>query len=128
MSNPKDRHLQTPGEANRDKHINFLAIENGDIDPASENIDDNYSEKNQPPDVDNGFFTDDDNSLKTEDEYEEDKENHSGKNEKFTPLEPDTTTSTLGDRISVNPGNADLLTRVKDDNTEPYANENEQQR
>ena len=31
MENKKqDRALQTPGEANRDKHINFLAGENGD--------------------------------------------------------------------------------------------------
>jgi hypothetical protein len=31
---PKDRHLDTPGEANRDKHINFVALENNDPDPA----------------------------------------------------------------------------------------------
>jgi len=31
---PKDRHLDVPGEANRDKHINFVALENGDEDPA----------------------------------------------------------------------------------------------
>lgn len=30
----KDRHLDTPTEANRDKHINFLALEAGDTDPA----------------------------------------------------------------------------------------------
>lgn len=30
----EDRHLQTPSEANRDKHINFTAIENDDRDPA----------------------------------------------------------------------------------------------
>ena len=36
MEAQKDRHLDTPGEANRDKHINFLAEENGDIDPADE--------------------------------------------------------------------------------------------
>jgi len=30
----KDRHLDTPAEANRDKHINFLALEAGDTDPA----------------------------------------------------------------------------------------------
>src|SRR5215213_1888940 len=29
-----DRHLQAPGEANRDKHINFTALEKGDEDPA----------------------------------------------------------------------------------------------
>jgi hypothetical protein len=32
--NPKDRHLDIPSEANRDKHINFRAIENNDEDPA----------------------------------------------------------------------------------------------
>ena len=31
---PKDRHLDTPAEANRDKHINFEAIENNEPDPA----------------------------------------------------------------------------------------------
>lgn len=29
----KDRHLDAPAEANRDKHINFTAIESGDRDP-----------------------------------------------------------------------------------------------
>jgi hypothetical protein len=32
----QDRHLQTPGEANRDKHINFVAEERGEKDPADE--------------------------------------------------------------------------------------------
>ena len=32
--NPKDRHLDIPSEANRDKHINFLALENNGQDPA----------------------------------------------------------------------------------------------
>lgn len=32
----QDRHLQSPGEANRDKHINFVAIESGDVDPADD--------------------------------------------------------------------------------------------
>jgi hypothetical protein len=31
---PKDRHLDVPQEANRDKHINFIALENNDADPA----------------------------------------------------------------------------------------------
>jgi hypothetical protein len=31
---PKDRHLDTPAEANRDKHINFTALERGETDPA----------------------------------------------------------------------------------------------
>src|SRR4051812_25399786 len=32
----QDRHLQAPSEANRDKHINFLAEERGEEDPADE--------------------------------------------------------------------------------------------
>lgn len=35
----QDRHLQSPGEANRDKHINFAALEAGDRDPADEGTD-----------------------------------------------------------------------------------------
>jgi hypothetical protein len=31
---PKDRHLDIPSEANRDKHINFTAMENDEQDPA----------------------------------------------------------------------------------------------
>jgi len=76
--------------------------------------------------VDNGFFTDDDNRLQTKEEYEEDKSNHPGKNEKVTPLEPDTTTPTLGDKISIDFNNEDLVTPVKDDDTEPYINEDDQ--
>ena len=30
----KDRHLDIPAEANRDKHINFLALESGETDPS----------------------------------------------------------------------------------------------
>jgi len=33
---PADRHIDVPAEANRDKHINFLALENSDTDPADE--------------------------------------------------------------------------------------------
>ena len=33
----QDRILQTPSEANRDKHVNFVAQESGDIDPSTEN-------------------------------------------------------------------------------------------
>ena len=33
---PADRHIDVPAEANRDKHINFLALENGETDPADE--------------------------------------------------------------------------------------------
>jgi hypothetical protein len=31
---PKDRHLETPSEANRDKHINFVALERNEEDPS----------------------------------------------------------------------------------------------
>jgi hypothetical protein len=33
----KDRHIDIPAEANRGKHINFVAIESGDPDPRSDN-------------------------------------------------------------------------------------------
>ena len=33
---PADRHIDVPAEANRDKHINFLALENSNTDPADE--------------------------------------------------------------------------------------------
>jgi hypothetical protein len=42
----QDRHLQTPGEANRDKHINFRAIESGDTDPADEDTTNIYGPEN----------------------------------------------------------------------------------
>jgi hypothetical protein len=32
-----DRHLDVPAEANRDKHINYVAIENQETDPALDN-------------------------------------------------------------------------------------------
>jgi hypothetical protein len=42
----QDRHLQTPGEANRDKHINFEAIESGDNDPSNDDSGKLYSSEN----------------------------------------------------------------------------------
>ena len=33
---PADRHIDVPAEANRDKHINFTALENKEPDPADE--------------------------------------------------------------------------------------------
>ena len=36
-----DRHLDIPSEANRDKHVNFIAQERGDEDPGSALTDDN---------------------------------------------------------------------------------------
>lgn len=42
----QDRHLQTPGEANRDKHINFVAEERGEQDPADEGRKEQRENKN----------------------------------------------------------------------------------
>lgn len=124
MEEQKDRRLETPGEANRDKHINFLAEENGDVDPASENDNDDNVESAD----DNGFFSDDDNELQTKEEHEEDKSNHLSSKGKVIPLDPDTNTTTIEDRISVNKNNDDLLTLVKDDDSNPYENEDNQPR
>ena len=44
---PKDRHLDIPAEANRDKHINFVALENNDIDPADEKATGKLADKNK---------------------------------------------------------------------------------
>ena len=35
-SKERDRHLDTPAEAYRDKHINFVALEAGDADPSNQ--------------------------------------------------------------------------------------------
>jgi hypothetical protein len=129
MKEQKDRHLDAPGEANRDKHINFLAEEMGDVDPADEQFNDRENNaKENLEDVDNGFFTDDKNKLQTKAESENDKNvHHSAKKEKTVPINPDKR-ETLGDRISINKNNGDILTRVKDDNNSDYKNEGDQPR
>jgi hypothetical protein len=33
---PKDRHLDVPAEANRDKHVNFVANERSETDPSAD--------------------------------------------------------------------------------------------
>jgi hypothetical protein len=127
MKAQKDRHLDAPGEANRDKHINFLAEENGDTDPADETfVNDASNNDTDTSDVDNGFFTDDNNKLQTKEENENDKNVHpSAQQQKVSPSEPDNKT-TLGDRISLNTNNDDILTRVKDDKNSAYTNEDDQ--
>jgi len=127
MKAQKDRHLDAPSEANRDKHINFLAEENGDKDPADEQFNDaeNNSDENSE-DVDNGFFTDDDNSLQTKEEGESDKRNYaSEKKEKVIPSAPDENT-TLADRITVANKNEDILTPIKDNEKTRYTNNEHQ--
>ena len=42
----KDRHLDIPSEANRDKHINFAALENEDTEPADQPATGKLAEKN----------------------------------------------------------------------------------
>src|SRR6478609_5833212 len=100
MANQQHRDLETSGEANPDKNNNSSTKKNINVNPASQNANDEEGD-------DNGFFTDEDNTLQTKEEHEEDQNNHPDKSEKVTPLDLDTT-STLGDKITVNPGNADL--------------------
>lgn len=104
MKAQKDRHLEAPGEANRDKHINFLAAKNGDVDPADEEFEDDLEEEENnisddedavvnndlyktdagdTAEVDNGFFTDDDNRLQTKEEDENYKSHQPASNEKY---------------------------------------------
>ena len=84
MKPVKDRHLDTPGEANRDKHINFLVEEMGDADPADETFDDNISNKNAD-NVDSGFFTNDDDSETNSKEHKD----FTNSSEKIMPVPPD---------------------------------------
>jgi len=126
MKPVKDRHLDTPGEANGDKHINFLAEEMGDVAPAGEKFNDETEANENTEDVDNGFFTDDDNELQTKEENENDKSMHaSAPQQRVSPLEPDNKT-TLADRISVNKNNDDILSGVKDNSNPDYTNEDDQ--
>jgi len=63
MPEPKDPHLGAPGEANRDKHINFLAEDRGEnYDDTSDIDNERLSDDNTADnsEVDNGFFDTDD--------------------------------------------------------------------
>jgi hypothetical protein len=61
MNEEQDGHLQAPGEASRDKHINFLALEQDDTEPADEG-NTNTSQGNEPA-VDNAFSSTDENTI-----------------------------------------------------------------
>jgi len=124
MTKQKDRHLEAPGEANRDKHVNFLADENGDIDPADDNSGNNKNEESEDGD-DNGFFTDDDNQLQTQKEYDNYKSHRFEKKEKVIPV-PTSSNKTVTDKITVNAKIEDLLTPVIDDDSKPYIQEDDQ--
>lgn len=43
----KSRHLDTPSESNRDKHINFLAQEGGDEDPGADKFGNLFKKENR---------------------------------------------------------------------------------
>jgi hypothetical protein len=45
----KDRHLDVPAEANRDKHINFVALERNEKDVADEGSAQNAKRKKKYP-------------------------------------------------------------------------------
>jgi len=124
MAKQKDRHLESPGEANRDKHINFLAEEQGDPDPASENFDENAAACNSAAGVDNGFFTADDNGLQSREKIKMTIRNSfDDKNGKPTPSDTEDT-KTAGDKIGVNKHNYDL--GVTDGPNGDYKNEDDQ--
>lgn len=90
------------------------------------NLQSSQTRKEDTTNNDDKLFIDDDNSLQTKEEHEEDENNRPGKNEKLTPIEPDTTTPTLGDKISIDFTNEDLFTPVKNDDTSSYTNEDDQ--
>jgi hypothetical protein len=108
----QDRHLQAPSEANRDKHINFLAEERGEKDPADEgkngnkggeSKDDNpkavYTNsdaaqqqiertfnpqnKGRKDDPSSDVYTTDNSTLQTKEEHEHDKNVHPNRNNKI---------------------------------------------
>jgi len=111
MPKQKDRHLESPGEANRDKHINFVALEQGDDDPGSETFE-NDADSNSTASIDNGFFSDDQGS---EDPDE---------SNKSISLEPGDK-KTFANKANLNRNKEDLATRV-DKPDAGYTNEDDQ--
>ena len=81
----QDRHLQTPAEANRDKHINFRAIESGDNDRADEDTTNIYGPDNS--------------RLQTPEEEEMDKKRSVTENDDITVTNTDLR-ETNADRIA----------------------------
>lgn len=97
----QDISLQAPGEANREKHINFLEKEEMDMDITDA---DNAGDANFTP-----VYLDEDNTLQTPDEKRHDEQVHPGKNEKVEPSEDDLD-ETLFDRL--NSGDQNTSTKV----------------
>ena len=134
MSTQRDRHLEAPGEANRDKHINFLAEEQGDEDPASEDFGENDDEvdkddtaaRNSVAGVDDRLIPGDDNRFQTPAEQKHDSSSSAATRiEKATPLDAHEK-ETLADKISINKNNDDIAAPVADQQNFGYTNEDDQ--
>ncbi|HEY6977687.1 MAG TPA: hypothetical protein VH396_15420 [Chitinophagaceae bacterium] len=127
----QDRHLQAPGEANRDKHINFLAEERGEEDLADEGRNGSKEDKSQD-DEPNAVYTNsdaarqqiertsnpqlkgrkddplsdvyatDDSTLQTKEEHEHDKNVHPNRNNKIDI--PDLRETDIDKDVSSNQG------------------------
>lgn len=54
----KSRHLDVPEESNRDKHVNFLAQENGETDPGADDYGELYDEDQPDEDQEEDDATD----------------------------------------------------------------------
>ena len=121
MSRQRDRHLEPPGEANRDKHINFLAEERGDKDPASEDFGENDKEvdkddtaaRNSVAGVEDGLIPEDDNRFQAPVERKRHSSSSAPPTEKTIPLDADEK-ETLADKFSINKNNDDIVTGVTD--------------
>src|SRR4051794_28337734 len=130
----QNRHLQAPGEANRDKHINFLAEERGEEDPADEgkngskgnkSSDDepnavytnsdaaqqqiepaaNPQIKGRKDDPSSDVYTTDNSTQQTKEEHEHDKNVHPNRNNKIDI--PDLRETDIDKDVSSNQGQTD---------------------
>ena len=122
MPKQKDRHLESPGEANRDKHINFVALEQGDDDPGSETFE-NDADSNSTASIDNGFFSDDDTRAGKETDSDQGSEDPDESNKSIS-LEPGDK-KTFANKANLNRNKEDLATRV-DKPDAGYTNEDDQ--
>ena len=89
--NEKDIHLQAPGEANRDKHINFLEKEEMGLDMTDA---DNAGDAGFTP----IYLNTDNNTLQTPDEKRHDESVDPGKSKKVEASEDDLD-ETMFDRL-----------------------------
>jgi hypothetical protein len=127
----QDRHLQAPGESNRDKHINFLAEERGEEDPADEGKNGNAGSrskddesnavytnsdaaqqqierasnpqiKGRKDDPLSDVYTTDNSTLQTKEEHEHDKNVHPNRKDKIDV--PDLRKTDIDNDVSNNQG------------------------